>query len=495
MASSQGTLYKSIHGGKWIAIGNISSKIIGFFSLLVLARLLDPQSYGLIAIILMVVGVFNEMFIPGFDTAVIQSKQNVEKYLDAIWTFHVIKSIIFFIIIYFLSPIIADYFHAESIISILRISGIFIILPAIAPIRSIYLFKNLSFNKLYFRDLAGQLAYLVTGIGWAVFISSDVWALFFANLSKYVFSILVVFYYYPDMPRININFKILKELFPFSKWITAQYLVDYFISIIDSTFISRFFNPTILGYYTKAKNLSSTVLSLAGGITKNLTFISFSKIQDNKQKIVEGFLMSLDVIIFMGLSNIFLVFWGGESIVRFFLTDKWLPITPPLKIFSIYAMFLVIILLSYSLFDGAGKPKTTFKLKLISGSLYTCLSFLGVKYGGMNGAAIGLTLSNGIVLLYIIFKLHRIMDLKFYSVISRFILIFTPFLVTSIIYYPLFMYFKKVADFQYLILLASYYFVCLVVFWLIARNFEHGAWNTLKIIFLTLARRNKTSSF
>ncbi|MFA6322242.1 MAG: oligosaccharide flippase family protein [Candidatus Buchananbacteria bacterium] len=486
MAQTSSTLHKSIHGGKWIVVGNISSKIIGFFSILILARLLDPQSYGLIAIILMLVGVFNEMFVPGFDTAVIQKKESIEHYLDVIWTFHVIKSIIFSVIIYFISPLVADYFHAQSITSILRVSGIFIILPAITPARSIYLFKDLAFDKIYFRDLCGQLAYLLVGAGWSIFVSPDVWALFFANLAKYIFSVLVVYYYYPEKPKFDLNFKILRDLLPFSKWVTAQYLVNYFMSIIDSMFVSRFFNPTVLGYYTKAKNLSSTLLSFVGSITKSLTFASFAKIQDNKQKIIEGFLMTLDVILLMGMANIFIAFLGGESLVRFFLTDKWLPITMPLKIFSIYSVLTVIILLAYSVFDGAGKPQISFKIKTLSAILYTLFAFFGVKLGGVNGAAIGLTVSNFIILLFILYKLRNMMGLKIFSVMARVGLVLSPFVMAAVIYYPIFIIFKELSDFFYLALVGSYCLVALIILWLVARNFEHGAWQTIKIIMSTL---------
>jgi len=182
--------------------------------------------------------------------------------------------------------------------------------------------------------MSGQIAYVAIGALYAFFIKPDVGALFFANVAKYAAPSLILYFYYPEIPKFKFEFKILKELTPYSKWITAQNLVNYLTSISDNFLVGRMLSPAILGYYSKARNLSGEALSFISGMIKNLAFVAFSKVQGQSEKIINGFLLGLDLVFFFGLTNIFIIWLGGDAIIQILLGDKWLGIVPALKIFT-----------------------------------------------------------------------------------------------------------------------------------------------------------------
>jgi O-antigen/teichoic acid export membrane protein len=145
-----------------------------------------------------------------------------------------------------------------------------------------------------------------------------------------------------------------------------------------------------------------------------------------------------------------------------------------------------LIVTAYSLFDGVGKPSLTFKIKVFNISLFTVFSLVGIKLGGVNGLIIGMIFCNALVLSYAFYKLTQIIKLKIFSVISRAALILVPLFVSLVVYYPVLYSFRFASDPVKLSILVGYFIVFFFIFWLIGRNFNRGAWNTIKIVFYTL---------
>ncbi len=482
-----GTFHKTVHGSKWILFGSITSKVLGLVSFLLLARLLDPTSYGLIAIALLIVGIFNEMLITGFETAVIQRQNDTDKYLDAVWTFNLIKALVVMLIVYLIGPAVAEFFHATQAVEVIRWSGLFILIPALGNIKQLYLFKNFQFDKLYYRDVFGQIFYIAVGALYAIFIAADVWALFYANLAKYIVSVLVVYYYIWELPKFFFQFKILKELISYGKWITAQNFVDYFLSIVDNALIGRLLGPSVLGLYSKGRNLAGTALSLVANMLKDLSFVAFSKVQNDKEKISRGFLMGLDMVLFIGVINIFVVWFGGQAIVQLVLGDQWLGIIPLLQIFTLFAVTNGVVALAYSLFDGSGKPQINFQLKLVSLILYTALSYVGIRYYGVIGATVGITLSNSIVMIYALIKLQALYEIKFSVILSNLFQVVVPIGITTMLLLPITQ-FYSFAPVMLLIVIASYLLIILAIFWWFGRRFSQGGSHTILLIIKSLRK-------
>lgn len=487
MSEDKGVLHKTIHSSKWVVLGSVTSKVIGLVSFLVLARLLDPTSYGFIAIALMIVGVFNRMLVTGFETAVIQRKGDTDKYLDAVWTFNIIKALVVFGLIYAAGPAIAEFFHATAAINVIRWSGLFVLIPALSNIKQLYLFKDFKFNKLYYRDLYGQVAYVVIGALYAIFISADVWALFYANLAKYTASALTIYYFFPQLPKFILKFGVLKDLIPYSKWITAQNFVNYFLSIIDNVLIGRLLSVEILGLYTKGRNLAGTAMSFIANMLKNLSFVAFSKVQDEKAKIRKGFLMGFDLILFIGMANIFVIWFGGEAIIQLLLGEKWIGIVPALKIFTVFGLTNGVLSLVYSLFDGAGKPSVNFKLKVAGLFLYAILSYIGIKYKSMVGAAIGISLSSFIMMLYALLKLSKVYNIKFRVLINHFIQIALPIVITTVLIIPVLAVYN-LSTIMTLGVVAVFSALFLILFWLFGRQFKQGCSTTILLVINSLRK-------
>ena len=477
-----GVLNKTINSSKWLALEQVSSKLLSVISFVLLARLLDPNAYGLIAIVLTMVGFFNRMFVSGFESALVQMKGESGKYLNSVWTFGFLKSFLFALIIYLIAPAVVIFFHVPELLNYVRWSGLFIIVPSLINIKHLYLFKDFHFNKLYVRDLAGQIAYVIVALVWAGFIRADISALFVANLARYIAPLFVIYYYYPSWPRFELNFARLKELFPYSKWITGQNFVRYLTSIIDTVLIARLLNPVMLGFYTKGKNLGFILTSVLTGFMKNLGFVAFSKIQDSPDKIKQGFMMSLDLIFIFSWPAIIGAWLWGEALVRVFLGDKWLNILPALQIFSVSAVSSAVIFIAYQLFNGVGKPSINFKIKVISVIFYALFVTGGIYYKSMVGAALGVALSDFLIMLYVFYKLKRVYQLSYISVLASGLSSLIPLLVSLIFVWPAALIWD-LGQFAMLGLLVVYGLLAAACFWWFGKKFQTSSWQTVNMLF------------
>jgi len=488
--TAPGTLHKTIHSSKWVFSATVTEKVISLISFFLLTRLLDPQSYGLIAIILMLVGVFNRMVVTGFEAALIQKKEKIDEYLNVVWTFNLLKNILIFAVIYLGAPLVADFFHAWEAVNFIRWSGLFILIPSFVSLKQLYMFREFNFEKVYVRDISGLVGYVLVGSLWAIFISADVSALFFANVAKYFIPSVVIFLFYPAIPKLDFKFGKLRGLTPYSKWVTMQNIVNYLFSISDNFLVGRMLSPVFLGYYSRARNLAGEALSPISAMLKNLSFVAFSKVQDKTDKILQGYLLGLDLVFFFGFSNIFVAWLGADPIIRFFLGEKWSGVIVPLQILTLYAMNNSITEMAATLFDGAGKPSVNVKIKTLSLIIYTLLSFLGIYFYGIIGAAVGVACSSVLIIFYIFYKLRSIYRLKFQSVLNRSLLVLLPLVFATVVFYPIFSIIAPWHYLQKIIVLGLYYWFFLLLFWLLGRRYEQGSFKTMMLILQTLKSKN-----
>ena len=180
---NEGTLKKSIEGGKWIFLNTFFQKLISAVSFFVLARLLLPQDFGIVAIIFIVPGLIDLILSPDFSTAIVQNREDPYRYLNQIWTFNLYKSAVAAILIFLGAPFIAEFFNAPEAINAVRLSSLIIIIPALANPAQIFFFKNIDLKKIFIRDILAVVTYSSVAIILALFLKSF-WALFIGNAAQ-----------------------------------------------------------------------------------------------------------------------------------------------------------------------------------------------------------------------------------------------------------------------------------------------------------------------
>jgi len=429
----KGVYHKSVHGGKWFLIGNVLQKVLNIIPFFILARLLVPEDYGVITVVFLFTTALDKFATPGFGTALLQRKGDVEEYINTIWTYDLIKSILIAIVIFLFGGMVGSFFHVQPEYEmIVRLSGLLTVISALSNPRQLYFFKNLEFKKVFIRDLIGQIAYITTALWWALFVGATAWALFLGYIARYLVSAFITYILLPGLPRLSLQFEKLKDLFSYGKWIYGQQILDYLLGFLDNILVGRMLGQTALGLYSRARDLPTTVSWPLLNIMNKVAFSAYSKIQDEKEKIQQGFLKSLDLLLLVTVPFSLLLLVEGGSVVNVFLGEKWLSIVLPLKILAIANIFSSLTAMQKPIFNAIGKPEINFNINILQLVVFSVAIYFGIQYRGLHGAAIALTVGWGILLIYTILKMRPILRIGWDRLWP---IIIPSFLATNVIFF------------------------------------------------------------
>ena len=386
--TGEGVLGRAISGGRWAVFGLGVQKAVGFVSFFILARLLAPEDYGVITVVLMLVGVLETLSSPGFERALTQRKGEIGIYLDVFWTFNFFRALGTAGVIFLLAPWAASFFEIRdsSALLVLRLSGFLVLISALGNLGSLFFFKELEFKNLFWRDLAGQIAFSAAAISWAFFHPS-VFALFFGYAARNAAAVFIQYFLHPHRPRFSFYFSRLRDLASFGFWAMGQNVLNQANSIVETAVIGRFLGVRDLGFYSRANNLAALPSSAIFSVIYKVGFPAYAKIQESREKITEGFLKSWELALLTLLPFAALIFFEAGELVRILLGEKWLGMVGAMKILALAVTFEGFLHLVWPVSEGVGRPDVRFKfgaLQIIMA--LPLLIFLSLHYGLLGAA-------------------------------------------------------------------------------------------------------------
>ena len=163
-----------VKGGFWVFSLRITQQVFSLIRLIILARILSPNDFGLMGIALLVMATLDTFSQTGFQQALIQKKKDIKSYLDSAWTVLILRGFVLFTILYFIAPYAAIFFKAPEAKPIIQVIGFSVLLQAFTNIGVIYFQKELEFNKQFIYQLAGTLADFIVAVSAVLILRSQI---------------------------------------------------------------------------------------------------------------------------------------------------------------------------------------------------------------------------------------------------------------------------------------------------------------------------------
>ena len=483
LMNNEGTLKKSIEGGKWIFLNTFFQKLISAASFFILARLLLPHDFGIIAIIFILPSLMELFLSPDFSTAIIQKREDPYRYLNQIWTFNLYKSALVAILIFFGAPFIAEFFGVREAVNAIRLSSLIIILPALANPAQIFFFKNIDFKKIFIRDVSAAVAYSAVAITLAFFLKSF-WALFAGNVAQLAIASSTTYSLHPFRPKISSRFKNLFSLWDYIKWLYGQGLVNKIVPSLENGLVAKMTNANQLGLFNRAKNLVSIPVSPFYNIIQRVTFPAYARLQDSHEKIKDGFLKSLHIIFFVSIPTAILFFEASHNIILVLLGPNWVDMDIALKIFGLNLIFNIFPLASAQILNALGKSNTQFKLGLINLALLSIFMAIFVPLKGINGAAFAILLTTLCLSIVTMRKVMAVLKIKMKEIISPVTIPLFSSIVVLFIGRLLLKTFEPLNNFEFIGIVAFLGIIYVLLVVLSGIFVKRGPYDTLKLIFL-----------
>jgi O-antigen/teichoic acid export membrane protein len=395
----EGLTKKVVRGGIWVLALRIIQRIFNLIRLIILARLLSPNAFGLAGIALLFIGILETFFGTGFFEALIQKKEDIKPYLDVAWTAFVIKGLILFSILYLLAPYVAILFKAPEAGLIIKVIGI-----SIFNIGVVYFRKELEFNKEFLLQLSATLADFLVAVPLALFLKSA-WALVFGILAASLAKVIVSYLIHPYRPRLNLELKKIKELFGFGRWIFGSSILVFLLNHGDDLVVGSMLGPMALGLYQMAFRISNMPTTEYAKLISAVSFPAYSKLQDQMPRLREAYLKILQLTTVFVIPISGLIFVLAPDFTRIFLGQKWMPMVLSMQILSIYGL-VGAVGISGPLFMAIGKPQIRTKLQAIALLILVILIYPLTKQFGIVGAASAITIAASFIFVAIYVALN-----------------------------------------------------------------------------------------
>jgi len=406
-----------VRGGIWVFALRITERAFGLVRLIILARILAPHDFGLMGIALLTMATLDTFSQTGFQTALIQKKDNTDAYLDAGWTVLILRGFLLFVILFFIASYAAIFFKAPQAKTIIQVIGLSVLFQAFTNIGVIYFQKELEFNKQFLYQLSGTLADFIVAVS-AVLILRSVWALAFGLLAGNVARFIASYLIHPYRPHLSSDLGKAKELFGFGKWVLGSSILIFLLTQGDDIFVGKLLGATMLGFYQMAYRISNMPATEITHVISQVTFPAYSKLQNNLPKLREAYLRTLQFTAFLSLPIAGMIFILAPDFTRIFLGEKWIPMVPAMQALCVFGVTRMINATTGPIFQGVGKPNiSTF------GSVFQLVIFVAIIYPltskwGILGTSLSVIIPNILFMLYIGKELANALNYKLVRLIN-----------------------------------------------------------------------------
>lgn len=353
---------------------------IQFIVQIILARLLAPEQFGTIAIVMVFINLAQVFVQSGFNTSLVQKKDADEDDFSSVFYMSLGIAGILYVIMYISAPYIASFYRDPILTPVLRVLSITLFAGAFNSIQNAFVSRNLLFKKLFKSSLGAMLISGTLGII-AAYKGLGIWALVIQQLVNQVAITIIMWFTVKWRPTLIISFSKVRKLFSFGWKLLASALLDTGYQELRTLIIGRLYTPSILGYYNRGQLFPKVLVSNIDGSIQSVMLPTLSAYQDDKKRMKEMMrraIVSSSFLIFPMMVGMAVV---AEPLVKIVLTDKWLPAVPFLQIFCISYALMPIHTSNLQAINAMGRSDIFLRLEVIKKVIGLTILLISLPFG------------------------------------------------------------------------------------------------------------------
>lgn len=378
---------------------------------IVLARMLDPSTYGTIALVTVFTSLLHVFIDSGLGTALIQKKDAGDLEFSSVFFFNMGMCIILYACLYFAAPFIAKFYRIAELTAIVRVLGLTLIISGVKNIQQAYVSKHMLFKKFFFSTLGGTVGAAVAGITLAYF-GFGVWALVGQYLFNALVDTIVLWCTVKWRPKMMFSFKCLKSLLGFGSRLLGVSLITTLYNDIRQILIGKLYTTSDLAFYNKAKQFPALIDTNINASIDSILLPTMSQEQDDVSAVKAITRRSIKTSTYIIAPILIGLAMCGDAFIELLLKEKWLPSVPYMRIFCITYIFTPMFTANYNAYKALGRPDIYLRVSIISKILGMIILFVTLPYGVMT-MAYGLLVSNFISQLVCTFPNKKLLNYSY----------------------------------------------------------------------------------
>lgn len=427
MIEEQTLKRKTISNFFWRFFERIGAQLVAFIVSIILARILSPEHYGLIALVTIITNILNVFIDSGLGNALIQKKDADNIDFSTVFLANSCFCLILYLLLFISAPYIAIFYKNIELIPVIRVLGLTIVFSGLKNVQQAYVSKNLMFRKFFFATLGGTIAAAIIGILMALK-GFGVWALVFQQIINVFIDTCILWIIVPWKPRLIFSFSRFKQLFSFGwKLLSANLLHAIYLDIRQFV-IGKVYSPSELAFYNQAQKFPEIISRNINHSIDSILFPVMSASQDDIEKVKSMTRRSIKTSSFIMWPLVLGLAGVSKNVVTLILTEKWLPCVPYLMLACFRFGMEPLQTANLNAIKAVGRTDIILRLEIVKKIISTSIIFITMPFG-VYAIAMGASVYSLIASILNSFPNRKILSYSYFEQIKD---IFPSFIVSLV---------------------------------------------------------------
>lgn len=361
-----------VKGVMWSAVGKYSGVIVQLIITAVLARLITPEEFGVVAIATVLIAFLTIFSDLGLGAAIIQRQDFGKKEYDSIYAFSIYLGIFLSLVLFFSSPLIAAFYDSLPLKIICQLLSITLFFGSINMVPNAIIskqkrFKFIAQRTLFFQIISGILAIVAAFCGWGCY------ALLIPPILSSIGCFIVNYRQYPLHFNMALDLSPVRSVFSYSSFLLIFNVMNYFTRNLDKLIIGRFFSMQSLGYYDKSYHLMMLPLQQITHVITPVMHPVLTTLQNNYPQMARDYAKILKLLATIGFPLGVFLYFSATNLITIVYGAQWLPAVPVFKILTLSVPFQMLIATTGGIFQASGRTDWLF----YAGGFHSCITIFG----------------------------------------------------------------------------------------------------------------------
>ena len=348
----------------WRFMERIGAQGVAFVVEIVLARLLVPEAFGIVALVTVFINILQVFVDSGMGNALIQKKNADDLDFSSVFYFNMAMCLALYGLMFVAAPFIADFYNMPDLTPIIRVLGLMFIISGVRNIQQAYVSKHLMFKKFFYATLGGTIGAAVIGIAMA-YKGFGVWAIVAQQLFRAAGAALILWITVKWRPKLMFSFERLKGLFSYGWKLLVSSLIDSGYNNLRKLIIGKLYTASDLSFYDRAAYFPRFIVGNINTSIDSVLLPTMSAEQDDKSRVRAMTRRAIKTSTYLMMPCMVGLAVCAEPVVRLVLTEKWLPCVPFLRIFCFTYAFQPIHTANLNAIKALGRSDLFLKLEIL----------------------------------------------------------------------------------------------------------------------------------
>lgn len=366
----------TIKGVGWSFADSLLSQGITFLVGIILARLLSPEEYGLLGILMIFIIISETIVNSGLSSALIRKKAVSEQDFSTVFVTNLVLSFFMYGVLFVCAPLISLFFQKPELTILLRVMGSIVIINALSLVPLTKLTRNVNFKTITFCSLAATGISGLIGISMAVG-GCGVWSLIGQQMSRQLVYTIALWIANKWIPLFTFNMNSFRELWGFGWKLLASSLIDTTWKEIYKVVIGKCYSPATLGQYTQAHFYSDLFSRNMSSVIQRVSYPVLSKIQDERERLKQAYRQVIKVTMLVTFVFMFGLAGCAKQFIYVLIGEQWLPCVGYLQILCFSMALYPLHAINLNMLQVQGRSDLFLKLEIIK----KCIAIIPILLG------------------------------------------------------------------------------------------------------------------